>query len=77
MCQYIVHERGEVVLDGSRLRELRLERGKSTAEIGDLVGLSEAMVRHVENGLRNPDIASLKRLADCYGVTVDSLYKTS
>jgi len=65
------------MLNGNRLRALRLAMDKTVDEVGAVVGVSGAMVRHIENETRTASANTLKHLADYYGVTVDSLFKGS
>ncbi len=58
---------------GSILRDLRLERDLTQAEIGSEIGVSPQAISkwETENGL--PDVTQLIPLADFFGVTVDYL----
>ena len=44
---------------GARIREIRLARGLTQAELGDKVGLSADRVRQYETGYRKPKALSL------------------
>jgi len=55
------------------LRELRKARGLSMKELGNYIGLSESTISLYETGKRQPDYATLNRLADYFGVTTDYL----
>lgn len=44
---------------GTRLREARIARGLSQAELGKLAGFNQIIVQHVEDGvLQNPSVVS-------------------
>lgn len=58
---------------GQRLKELRKERGKTQAQIGKLLNVSNVSVSGYENDTREPDSAALKKLSDYYGVSIDYL----
>ena len=56
-----------------RLRELRKLQGLSMKELGVKLGLAECTISLYESGKREPDNATLVRIADFFGVTVDYL----
>ncbi|MCL2170665.1 MAG: helix-turn-helix domain-containing protein [Defluviitaleaceae bacterium] len=63
------------MIDGKKIRELRINQGKSLLEVGNFAGISESMMGHIENGRRIPNAETIKLIADYLGTTVDSLYK--
>lgn len=56
----------------SRLRALRAERGWSAYRLSQEAGLDVSQVSRIERGLRAPSWATVCRLADALGVTVDA-----
>lgn len=56
-----------------RLRELRLQEGLYQKDIAKLLNVKVATVSAWEKGINEPDIATIKRLADYYHVTTDYL----
>ncbi|MBQ3265899.1 MAG: helix-turn-helix transcriptional regulator [Ruminococcus sp.] len=56
-----------------KLRDLRKLHKLSQKELGSLVGLSESTISLYETGKREPDLATLKKLANYLNVTVDEL----
>lgn len=56
-----------------RLRELRISKGFTMKQVGLALGLAESTISLYETGKREPDIATLGRFADLYGVSVDYL----
>ncbi len=58
---------------GTILRDLRLERGFTQAEVGEGIGVSPQAVSKWENENGLPDVTQLIPLADYFGVTVDEL----
>ena len=54
-----------------RLKELRLEKGATQKEVADFIGCSSLVYSRYEREVREPDIDTLCRLADFFGVTVD------
>lgn len=55
------------------LRELRKARNISMKQLGEIIGLSESAISLYETGKREPDYATLTKLADYFNVTVDYL----
>lgn len=54
---------------GSRLRELRQESGLSRREVCRRSGLAETTLDYLERGDRTPGVATLRALAQVYGVS--------
>ena len=58
---------------GAKLRTLRIKKGLSQAEAARLLGYSRVQVSNWEIERSEPDIQALGKLAEFYGVTVDSI----
>lgn len=56
-----------------KLREYRREKGVTQIRAAKDLGLTTAAYRNYEYGNREPNIATLKKMAVYYGVTVDEL----
>jgi len=56
-----------------QLRVLRTKAGLPLKEAGRLLGLSESALSLYENGKRQPDYATLMKIADFFSVSVDEL----
>ncbi len=56
-----------------RLRELRLEKGVSQQQLGQIVNTSKMAVSHWETGHSEPSIAQLIILSDYFEVSVGYL----
>ena len=56
-----------------RVRELRLAKGISLAELARLTGMSKAMLSKIENAQTSCSLSSLARLADALAVPVTAL----
>jgi transcriptional regulator with XRE-family HTH domain len=58
----------------TKLRELRLKKGKSLQQVADDVGASKAHIWDLETGKStNPSIDLLKKLSRCFDVSVADL----
>lgn len=56
-----------------RLKELRIEKNISQAEIGKLLNMSKMAISHWEKGNSEPSIDQLKKLALFFDVSIDYL----
>ncbi|WP_158077360.1 LexA family protein [Caenibacillus caldisaponilyticus] len=56
-----------------RLRSLRKQQKKTQQDLANLLGISRQAYSNYETGQREPDIESLKKLADYFGVSIDFL----
>ena len=54
-----------------RLKELRESKGLTQKQVADVIGYSVLSYARYEKGEREPDIATLKTLADYFDVSVD------
>lgn len=57
------------------IRELRLQKRLSQEGLGELLGVSAQAVSKWEQGVTSPDISLLPAMAECFGVTIDSLFQ--
>lgn len=55
-----------------RLKSLRLERKMTQQELGDALGIPRGTMAGYES-LREPDVATMRKMADYFGVSVDYL----
>ena len=58
---------------GRRIRDVRMARGLSQAEFGEMIGLNANRVQQYENGARKPKFDLLKKMADVLGVSTLAL----
>ncbi len=58
---------------GTRLKELRHEKGLSQWQLGELLGFCNQTVSFWESGQREPDLDTLKTIASFFDVTADYL----
>ncbi len=57
------------------IKTLRLQKRLSQEALGELLGVSAQAVSKWEQGITSPDISLLPALAECFGVTIDSLFQ--
>ena len=60
---------------GSRIRDLRVQRGWSQEDLADVSGLHRTYVGSAERGERNLTVDSLQALAGAFGLTLSGLLK--
>lgn len=56
---------------GEILTELRREKGIGQKELADYLRLSVGTISNYENNVHSPDLGTLCRIADFFGVTTD------
>lgn len=57
------------------IRKLRLQKRLSQERLGEMLGVSAQAVSKWEQGTTSPDISLLPIIAECFGVTIDSLFE--
>lgn len=60
-------------LMGSRLREIRKQKGKSGAWVALKAGISKTTVYDIEKGLKVPRLVTLAKIADALHVSLEEL----
>lgn len=61
-------------MDGEKLKAIRLKCGKTLRQVAIECDITQETIGALENGRKhNPTIATVKKLADCYGVKVSEL----
>jgi transcriptional regulator with XRE-family HTH domain len=60
---------------GSRIRDLRLERGLTLRDLSASTGLSTGLLSQVERGLTDPSLAALRRIARALDVPLFGLFQ--
>lgn len=58
---------------GARLKWARKRKGLSQTQLGDLVNVSHATINRYENGVSEPSIDMIKKLAEVLDVSVEFL----
>ncbi len=61
------------MLIGKRIKDMRLERGLSQQELGDLLGVTKVSVCGYENGTRTPSLETFDLMAKVFNTTTDYL----
>lgn len=58
----------------TRLKEIRLAKGLSRAELAETVGISVRFISFLEMGLRKPSISVAFKIANALGTSVDEIF---
>ena len=58
---------------GERIRAIRMKRGQTQKQLGDLCGMADSAIRRYESGRGNPTEKTLQRIAAALGVSADYL----
>ena len=58
---------------GDNIKKYRIERGYTQKQLGEKCGMSEAMIRQYELGLRKPKLENRKKIADALNISLDTL----
>jgi len=61
---------------GARLRELRVQSGRTQAQLSATTGISESTLSRLESGQRKPTLELLLALSAAHDVTLDDLVHT-
>lgn len=62
---------------GEKIKTLRLDKGLSQKQLGQLMGVSQQMIAQYEKGAREPKLSTLEKFADSLEVPLDDLVKVS
>lgn len=58
---------------GDTLRAAREKMAMTQGQLAERVGVTEAMIGHIENGRRNPTLYTARKIAVTLGMTLDDL----
>ena len=56
-----------------RIKQLRQEKGLKQEELAKEFGIAQQTISNYEKGIREPDISTLKKMADFFDVSLDFL----
>ncbi len=60
---------------GKNIRKLRLERTLTQGGLSKKVGVDTPYLSNVENGNKNPTLATIEKIAKALGVSIEELMK--
>lgn len=56
------------------LRDKRIEKGLSIKKLAEAVGVSDAFIRYLEYGQKNPSLQTARKIAQILGCSIDELF---
>lgn len=60
---------------GRNLKRIRTEKNMSQGDIARALGVDRGYISNIENGKRNPTLATIAKIAQALKVSVDELLK--
>lgn len=60
---------------GEKIKSLRLEKGLTQKQLGDLCSMADSAIRRYELGSANPKIETLEKIANALNVPLSELYQ--
>jgi len=60
---------------GQNLKKIRTKKKMSQGDIARALGVDRGYISNIENGKKNPTLATLQKIANALGVEVDNLLK--
>jgi len=60
---------------GRNLKRIRSDKNMSQGDIARALGVDRGYISNIENGKRNPTLATIQKLANALGVSADELLK--
>lgn len=64
-------------MNNNRIAQLRLEKNLSQQELAKILDISRASLSHYESCRREPDIATLEKMADYFQTSIDYIVNRS
>jgi transcriptional regulator with XRE-family HTH domain len=60
---------------GTNMKKVRAKKKLSQGALARLLEVDKGYISNIENGKKNPTLATIQRLADALGVSADELIK--
>lgn len=73
LYNYVNTAKGGVIMFSKRLEQLRYEKELTQQQMADILGITRQAYGNYENGKREPDFITIKKLASFFGVSLDYL----
>ncbi|HLR35869.1 MAG TPA: helix-turn-helix transcriptional regulator [Tissierellales bacterium] len=59
---------------GKRIRQLRDKHNMTTSELADYCNVSQPVISKLENGHRIPDVPTIQKICDVFGITLADFF---
>ena len=66
---------GSVSINGTRLRQLRVQRAISQEDLGQMTGIAQSTISNLEASNRPARLSTIRKLAEALGVEPSELMK--
>jgi transcriptional regulator with XRE-family HTH domain len=66
-----------IVMLGDKIKQLRIDKEVQQKELANIMNVTVSAVSMWETNMRVPEVATLQRIAEYFGVTIDSLLGTN
>jgi transcriptional regulator with XRE-family HTH domain len=60
---------------GQNLKRIRTQKGISQGDISRKLDMDRGYISRLENGMKNPTLSTIQKIADFLGVGIDDLIK--
>jgi transcriptional regulator with XRE-family HTH domain len=60
---------------GQNLKKIRTQKGISQGDISRKLDMDRGYISRLENGMKNPTLSTIQKIADFLGVGIDDLIK--
>ena len=60
---------------GQNMKRIRIKKNMSQGDIARALEVDRGYISNIENGKKNPTLATIQKLADALGVSADELLK--
>lgn len=60
---------------GRNIKKLRQEKGLSQVKMAEIIGVSPTYIGFIEQGVRNPSIATADKIARALGVKLSEIFE--
>ena len=75
-CRMWISNRGNISTKlGQNMKRIRPKKKISQGDIARVLKVDRGYIRNIENGKKNPTLATIQNLADALGTSVDELLK--
>lgn len=60
---------------GQNIKRIRLSKGLTQVELGDLCGSEKSSINRIESGRTNPTVTTIKKIAEQLGVSISDIFE--
>jgi transcriptional regulator with XRE-family HTH domain len=60
---------------GANIRKIRLSKGLTQVQLGDLCDSEKSSINRIESGRTNPTVTTIKKIAENLEVSIDEVFR--